>query len=303
MAADLAALIRDREHRLPPQTDAYRVLDGTLWRGVFVDALADRLLVSLRDTEVPAALAAQLRATERAVYVKRLDKDVKEAPLHFCGPALPPRFEIRENGVRYLMDMESGYSQGIFLDQRDNRARVRSLCRTGMTLLNTFSYTGAFSVCAALAGAQTTTLDLAQPCLTWCKENFELNGMNPADHYYCKGDTLHWLERFARQGRRFDAIVLDPPTFSRDEKGNIWRVERDYGRLVAKAAACLAPQGWLLCTTNCRKLTPAAFRRMVQEGIPDARLTASPMPFDFDGEQYLKCLWAERGREVRSTKF
>lgn len=303
MAADLAALIRDREHRLPPQTDAYRVLDGTLWRGVFVDALADRLLVSLRDTEVPAALAAQLRATGRAVYVKRLDKDVKEAPLHFCGPALPPRFEIRENGVRYLMDMESGYSQGIFLDQRDNRARVRSLCRTGMTLLNTFSYTGAFSVCAALAGAQTTTLDLAQPCLTWCKENFELNGMNPADHYYCKGDTLHWLERFARQGRRFDAIVLDPPTFSRDEKGNIWRVERDYGRLVAKAAACLAPQGWLLCTTNCRKLTPAAFRRMVQEDIPDARLTASPMPFDFDGEQYLKCLWAERGGtkyEVRS---
>lgn len=294
MPADLQAMMRQRAAVIPPQTDAYRLCDGTAWRGVFIDALADRLLVSLRDTELPAPLAAQLRASGRPVYVKRLDRDVKEAPAFFCGPAVPPRFEIQENGVRYLMDMESGYSQGIFLDQRDNRARVRSLCRPGMTLLNTFSYTGAFSVCAALAGSQTTTLDLAQPCLTWCKENMELNGLNPADHYFCKGDTLHWLDRFARQGRRFDAIVLDPPTFSRDEKGRIWRVERDYGRLVAKAAACLAPDGWLLCTTNCRKLSPAAFRRMVGEGIPDARLTSAPMPPDFDGEPYLKCLWAER---------
>lgn len=295
MPADLQAMMRQRAAVIPPQTDAYRLCDGTAWRGVFIDVLADRLLVSLRDTELPAPLAAQLRASGRPVYVKRLDRDVKEAPAFFCGPAVPPRFEIQENGVRYRMDMESGYSQGIFLDQRDNRARVRSLCRPGMTLLNTFSYTGAFSVCAALAGAQTTTLDLAQPCLTWCKENMELNGINPADHFFCKGDTLHWLDRFARQGRRFDAIVLDPPTFSRDEKGRIWRVERDYGRLVAKAAACLAPDGWLLCTTNCRKLNPAAFRRMVGEGIPDARLTSAPMPPDFDGEPYLKCLWAMRG--------
>lgn len=191
------------------------------------------------------------------------------------------------------MDMEAGYSQGLFLDQRDNRAEVRHRCTPGSTLLNTFAYTGAFSVCAALAGATTTTLDLAQPCLTWCRENMQLNGIDPTNHYFCKGDVLHWLERFARQKRRFDAIVLDPPTFSRDEKGRIWRVERDYGKLVAKAAACLAPGGWMLCTTNCRKLSPASFRRMVAEGIPGARLSTSPMPFDFDGEPYLKTIWAD----------
>lgn len=288
---NLSALIDKRRRQLPPATDAFRVVDGTLWKGVFVDALADRLLVSLRDVSVPDELAAALRTTGAAVYVKRLDKDVKEAPQHFCGPELPLQFEIQENGARYLMDMAAGYSQGIFLDQRNNRAEVRRRCCAGTTLLNTFSYTGAFSVCAALGGATATTLDLAQPCLTWARRNFELNDLDPQQHYFCKGDVLHWLERFARQGRRFDGIVLDPPTFSRDEKGRIWRVERDYGKLVAKAFACLSPGGWILCTTNCRKLSDRDFRTMVASGAPGCRIEASPMTFDFDGEQYLKTLW------------
>ena len=287
----LTDTIAAREAKLPPQTNAYRVSDGTTWPGIFIDALADRLLVSVRDTAVPRPLLVQLEATGRPVYLKRLDKDVKEAPLHLCGPEAPLRFPIQENGVTYIMDMSAGYSQGIFLDQRDNRARVRSLCKPGMRLLNTFSYTGAFSVCAALAGATTTTLDLAQPCLTWCRENMEQNGLDASQHFFCKGDTLHWLDRFARQGRSFDAIVLDPPTFSRDEKGRIWRVEKDYGTLVAKAVGCIAPGGWLLCTTNCRKVSHAQFRQLVASGAPGARLTASAMPFDFDGEDYLKALW------------
>lgn len=287
----LQQVLAERRARVPAGTDAFRVLDGTVWPGVFVDALADRLLVSLRDVAVPRELAEQLRACGATVYVKRLDKDVKEAPQHFCGPEQELQFPIMENGVRYLMDMGAGYSQGIFLDQRDNRAEVRRRCVPGSTLLNTFSYTGAFSVCAALAGATTTTLDLAQPCLTWARRNMEKNGLDPSQHYFCKGDVLHWLERFARQGRKFDGIVLDPPTFSRDEKGRIWRVEKDYGKLVAKAAACLAPGGWILCTTNCRKLTDRDFRAMVATGAPGCRLAASPMTFDFDGEQYLKTIW------------
>ncbi|MDO5471539.1 MAG: class I SAM-dependent methyltransferase [Akkermansia sp.] len=287
----LTDLIAAREARLPEGTNAYRISDGTTWHGVFIDALADRLLVSVRDAEVPPTLREQLIATGRPVYLKRLDKDVKEAPVQLCGSQVAPRFAIQENGVSYLMDMTAGYSQGIFLDQRDNRAAVRAKCHSGMRLLNTFSYTGAFSVCAALAGATTTTLDLAQPCLSWCRENMELNGLSTDAHYFCKGDTLHWLDRFARQGRRFDAIVLDPPTFSRDEKGRIWRVEKDYGSLVAKAMACLAPHGWLLCTTNCRKVSHAQFRALVASGAPGARISASPMTFDFDGEDYLKTLW------------
>lgn len=293
MKNPLQKLLEQRQAKLPPETDAFRVSDGAPWPGVFIDALADRLLVSLRDTVLPPALKDMLKATGRPVYVKRLDKDVKEPPLFLCGPEAPLRFVIQENGVRYLMDMGAGYSQGIFLDQRDNRAELRSLCHQGMRVLNTFAYTGAFSVCAALAGAQTTTLDLAQPCLSWCKENMALNGIDPDDHFFCKGDALHWMDRFARQGRKFDIIVLDPPTFSRDEKGRVWRVEKDYDHLVNLAAAILSPGGRILCSTNCRKLSMSAFRRMVSAGIPSARLISVPMPFDFDGEDYLKCIWAQ----------
>lgn len=282
--------IAEREARLPAHTNAYRIADGSPWPDIFIDALADRLLVSLRNTNLPRGLKELLEQTGRPVYLKRLDNDVKEAPVHICGPECDLRFEIEENGVRYIMDMAAGYSQGIFLDQRDNRVDIRRRCHKGMRVLNTFSYTGAFSVCAALAGATTTTLDLAQPCLTWCKENMKLNGIDPSEHYFCKGDTLHWLDRFARQERRFDIIVLDPPTFSRDDKGRIWRVEKDYGTLVAKAMACLAPGGFILCTTNCRKVTNADFRKLVASGAPGAKLSSAPMPFDFDGEQYLKII-------------
>ena len=288
----LLRLIAAKEPKLPPGTDAWRVADGAPWPGVFIDSLAGRLLVSLRDVELPADLHRELVDCGRDVYLKRLEKGDKAAPQPLAPPAQPTRFPVVENGVQYMLDMEAGYSQGLFIDQRNNRAEVRRRSAPGMAVLNLFAYTGAFSVCAALGGATTTTLDLAQPCLTWCRENMELNAIDPSAHFFCKGDALHWLARFARQGRRFGGIVLDPPTFSRDDKGRIWRAESDYGELVHAAAACLAPGGWMLCTTNCRKLSPAAFRTLVASGAPmGAQLVPSPMPFDFDGEPYLKTLW------------
>lgn len=299
----LHELMERRRAMLPFDTNAFRVSDGDTWRGVFVDALADRLLVSTRNAEIPADLAAMLRADGRSVYRKRLEIDRKEPPVLFCGPQADPHFEVLECGVLYGLDLSSGYSQGLFLDQRDNRLAVRRRCRPGDKVLNTFAYTGAFSVCAALAGAETTTLDLARPCLEWSKENFRRNGLNPEAHYFCKGDALRWLDRFAKQGRRFDGIILDPPTFSRDDRGRVWSAERDYGELAARAAACLAPGGWMLCSTNCRKLDAAAFDAALRHALPGFRRRSVPMPFDFTGEDYLKCLWCEhelpRGHERR----
>lgn len=285
---------RNRE-LIPPDTDIFRVMDGAGdgIPGVFVDQMADRILVSTRGCSIPADLESELRGTGMPVFHKKLEQNQKEAPFQIAGPALPLQFTAMEQGVRFKIDMAAGYSQGIFLDQRDHRRRVRERSAPGMRVLNTFAYTGAFSVYAALGGAQTTTLDLAQPCLDWARENFVLNGIDPSGQYFCKGDARRWLERFARQGRTFHGIILDPPTFSRDDRGKVFRVESHYGELVALARECLEPGGWMLCTSNCRKLSHEEFRRMVARAVPGFRLTHDPMPPDFSGEDYLKRLWVD----------
>ena len=292
----LEAALAKRQPLRQPGTDALRLIDG-LGDGlpdIELEDFAGRWLLSTRDREIPPAMSAWLRDQGRTVYWKRLDQQQKESPAHLCGPRQEEIFTIHEGGLAFEISFQSGYSQGIFLDQRDNRAELRSRLKPGMTLLNTFAYTGAFSVYGAAAGATTTTLDLAQPYLDWAKRNFVLNGFDPAAHYFCKGDTFQWLARFAKQGRTFDAIVLDPPTFSRAKEGKVFRVEKDYGRLAELAFACLAPGGLLLASTNCRTLTPRTFEAQVRAASKrPVRTRLAPMPADFTGEPYLKSLWVE----------
>ncbi len=156
------------------------------------------------------------------------------------------------------------------------------------TVLNTFAYTGFFSIAAAAAGAVTSSLDLSQVYLDWTRENFLLNGIDPKDHYFCKGDTFHWLRRFAKQSRFFDYIILDPPTFSRDDKGKVFRVEKDYNQLFKLASACLAPGGKILACTNFRGINISEFMKQLH----GAELQISPMPEDFPDTPYLKSIWA-----------
>ena len=293
-----AAIARRRGMNLSSagETDALRLIDGEGDKlpGIELESFAGRWLVSTRDVRIPPAMVEWLRESGHAVYHKRLDQQQKESPFHLCGPAVTAPFSILENGLHFEISFHSGYSQGIFLDQRDNRLLLRQRLGPGRTLLNTFAYTGAFSIAAAAGGATTTTLDLSQPYLDWARRNFELNDLDPADHHFCKGDTFHWLERFGRQGRVFDAIVLDPPTFSRDKEGRVFRVEKDYGKLAALAARCLAPGGLLLACTNCRQLDTAAFARQLRQAVPRARsLTPVPMPADFTAPPYLKSVWIE----------
>ena len=268
--------------------------EGDKLPGIELEEFAGRWLLSTRDRHPPAELLAWLRDSGKSAYWKRLDQQQKESPVHLSGPVQDQPFTAHENGLAFEISFQSGYSQGIFLDQRDNRLELRDRLGPGRTLLNTFAYTGAFSVSAAAAGATTTTLDLAQPYLDWAKRNFRLNAFDPDQHFFCKGDTFHWLARFAKQGRRFDGIVLDPPTFSRDKDGKVFRVEKDYGRLIGLALACLSPGGFLLASTNCRTLPPRGFERQIRDSSPGPiQIRHAPMPPDFNGEPYLKSLWVQ----------
>ena len=166
--------------------------------------------------------------------------------------------------------------------------------------MNTFAYTCGFSVCAALGGARTTSLDLSKKYLEWGRRNFALNGLDPAQHDFIYGDTFDWLRRLAKKGRAFDVVVLDPPTFSQSKESGVFRAEKDYGKLVAAALPVLKPGGVLLASTNAAELPPEKFLDQINEAVRGARRKIVqqhyvPQPPDFPISRaepaYLKTVW------------
>jgi len=290
----ISSAIQKRQHLIHSATDSIRLLDGAGdgLPGVYLESYANSWLVATQSPHLEPELKQELREIAPSLYWKRLDQHQKESPIHLGGPEMPEFFTGKENGLHCRLSFQSGYSQGIFLDQRENRKKLQSLVAPGQTVLNTFAYTGFFSVAAASTSAQTTTLDLSQVYLNWAKENFQLNDLDPSDHYFCKGDTFHWLQRFSKQGRTFDFIILDPPTFSRDHKGKVFRAGQDYPRLFKLALSCLAPHGTILSCTNYRGVSTADFQRQLQVlAPPKSTFSSAPMPEDFPESPYLKSIW------------
>lgn len=281
--------VEKRDAILDGGTDALRLVDGAGdgVPGFAMESYAGKWMAVTPGGEIAGEVKDWLKAGGKSVYWKRLDKHQKESPAHLYGEAADEPFLIRENGLAFEVSFHSGYSQGIFLDQRLNRAEVMRRMAGGGKLLNLFSYTGGFSVAGATGGGETTTLDLSAVYLEWAKRNFRHNGMDDAAHHFCKGDAFHWLKRFAKQGRKFDGIVIDPPTFSRDEKGKVFRVERDFGELAELAGKVRAKGGWMLCCTNFRGVSEKEFMSMI--AMP--KMEPAAMPEDFPEEPYLKSIW------------
>ena len=311
----------------PDATNAFRLIHGASdgWPGWFVDKLGDFLLsqaespLTVKQSAELAKLAQNLAA--RGAYHKTLSRHVRKtttseaSPQLVYGAAAPERFEILENGVRYEMSFGEGYSVGLFLDQRDNRRRLLTghiaadyqlpeapapIGNGKLEILNCFAYTCGFSVAAAKAGARTTSLDLSKKYLEWGKRNFILNDLDPAAHDFIYGDTFDWLRRLAKKGRAFDAIVLDPPTFSQSKENGTFRAEKDYGKLVTAALPVLKPGGVLLASTNAADFSPEEFLADIEASVRAAKRKIVkqhyvPQPPDFpisrDEPAYLKTVW------------
>ena len=143
------------------------------------------------------------------------------------GAAPEGEIEVRENGLRFGVDLLRGQKGGLFLDQRDNRALVRTLA-PGRRVLNLFGYTGGFSIYAAAGGARATvTVDAAAPAIAAARRNFERNRLATDGARFVAGDAFAFLERAARDGERFDLVISDPPSFAPSR------------RALADRAACL----------------------------------------------------------------
>ncbi|MBV8216634.1 MAG: class I SAM-dependent rRNA methyltransferase [Verrucomicrobia bacterium] len=288
----IKAAISRRSGLRPTETDAYRLVNGAGdgLDGLVIDDFAGRWLISSKEGEDFPQLAPELGY--RALYAKTLSRDERSSPTHLGGEKVAARFPVQEQRLFYWIDFQSGYSQGLFLDQRLNRQKLRELC-PGRTVLNTFAYTCSFGVAAVSAGARAVNLDLSRNYLEWGQENYRLNGLEPEKSDFIYGDVFDWLGRFAKRGRRFDTVILDPPTFSRSRTSGVFRAEKDYGALLECALRVIEPDGIVLCCLNAHHVSANEFRYMLKDSLPPAvDLRQMPMPADFPGSDYLKSFWA-----------
>lgn len=163
-------------------------------------------------------------------------------------------FVVREGACKFYVNLSTYLDTGLFLDHRLLRERIYGLAAE-KDFLNLFGYTGSFSVNAALGGAHITeTVDLSKTYLRAARENFRLNNIDPAKHSFVECDVFEYLQAARREGRRFDLILLDPPTFSNSKKmQRTLDVMRDSTELIAASYALLKPQGRLFFSTNRRR--------------------------------------------------
>ena len=307
----------------PDLTNAYRLVHHTQEdrTGSYADKLGDYLLYQSErplTEEQLADLGRRLNGTNaKGVYHKLLTRQtgnlprLEASPKLVIGEAAPDGFVIRENGLQFELSFSEGYSFGLFLDQRDNRRRLLTGYVAGgfelpasSLVLNLFAYTCGFSVCAAKAGAKTTSIDLSTKYLEWGKRNFELNGLDSAGHDFIYGDAFEWLRRLGKKQRHFEMVLIDPPTFSQSKQTGVFRVERDYPKLIRLALPLLKRGGVLFVSTNAANWKPDDFLVTIEKAIRDSNRKILqqqyfPQPPDFPISReelaYLKTVWLRIG--------
>ncbi|MGE0479224.1 MAG: class I SAM-dependent rRNA methyltransferase [Phycisphaerae bacterium] len=305
-----AALARRAALRRAGHAGAWRLVHGAAdgLAGFVLEQFGDVLIAQVHEgvcelsPEQLRDLAERARRATgaRSVYRKRFPRDRSAAlralesehtdPQPWLGAAAPAEFAVHEHDARFLIRPYDGYSVGLFLEQRANRGRVREQSR-GRRVLNTFAYTCGFSVAAALGGARAVaSVDVSKKYLEWGKRNFAANelALDGARFYCC--DVLDFYERAARQGQRFDLVILDPPTFGRSrQSGRAFALRADIDPLVRGAVRLLDPGGALFLSTNLRKLSHEALLQSVAaaaraEGRRVGATERPELPADFAGD-------------------
>jgi 23S rRNA (cytosine1962-C5)-methyltransferase len=261
-------------------TDAHRLC--TMEHG-WVECFGQDVLISFRKVLTRERLLTELQSWASSVgfHVRRVfarfvprKNQQREPPRLVCGdPAENLETIATERHLRFGIDFGTGYSPGLFLDQRENRRYVRHLAPKRM--LNCFAYTCSFSVSAASVGATTLNVDISKKSLTRGRENFALNSLKTIDHRFIVDDVGTVLPRLARKGEKFDVIILDPPTFSRAPGGKTFQIEHDFENLLIAALQLAERDGHLLLSTNCSALREHALEVMARYCLKAARRTAT----------------------------
>jgi 23S rRNA (cytosine1962-C5)-methyltransferase len=196
-------------------------------------------------------------------------------------------FIVPEQGHRFIVNLSDYHDTGLFLDHRNTRKRVQEEA-VGKRMLNLFCYTGSFSVYAAAGGAESTvSVDISNTYLEWGARNFELNGLDPERNRLERADVLEWLPRAVGDGRQYDLIVCDPPTFSNSKKmRGFFDVGVQHPELINGCLKLLSPEGALYFSTNFRGFK---LREEALQPCSLREISAQTVPEDYRNKQIHRC--------------
>lgn len=302
-------------------TNAYRWLygEGDGLPGIVVDRYGDYAVIQTYAaslTPLVPLVAEALRAcdrTLRGILARHPDLEPDSAPQlssHFHSERQQPKVQclwgehppedlvIQEHGLYFRANLYVGQKTGLFLDQRENRRTVEQWV-AGRSVLNCFAYTGGFSLYAARGGATAVvSCDSARDAAQDAAHNFHLNGFDPAAYPFLVEDCFELLTRFGQQGRRFDMVILDPPSFAR-ARASRYAAVRAYTRLNALALRCIEPGGLLVTSSCTSQVAPDMFRAALADAAAQVRQRLliqheagqpadHPVPAGFPEGRYLK---------------
>lgn len=193
---------------------------------------------------------------------------------------------VKENGINYAVYLNESAMVGVFLDQRDVRRTIRDRYAQGKSVLNTFSYTGAFSVAAALGGAsKTTSVDLANRSLPKTQEQFLINGIDAEEQDILVMDVFKYFKYAVKKDLKFDMVILDPPSFARSKKF-VFSAEKDYKNLLKEAIAITEKNGVIVASTNASNFDMNKFKSFIKTAFKESNeqyslLEEFSLPEDF----------------------
>ena len=309
-----AALELRRSHAALDDSNAWRLVngEGDGLPGLTVDRYGDHLMVQLYCAGWQPHLKSITQALQellapRGIYEKGRPRKTRELEAAgddkrygrlLAGIGVPERLEVLENGLNFLVSLEQGLNTGLFLDQRNNRRDLMGRV-AGKRVLNLFSYTGAFSVAAAASGAASvTSVDASPGYSDWARANFAANRLNPKKAEFIVGDCLTVLTELVSQKRRFDIILMDPPSFSTTAKSR-FTTRGGTSDLVAATLPLLVDGGLMITSSNHQKLDIADYLKELRRGslksgseLRVIRLAGQPedfpYPVTFPEGRYLK---------------
>jgi 23S rRNA (cytosine1962-C5)-methyltransferase len=281
-------------------TDAHRLC--TIEDG-WIERFGSDVLISFKTVLARERLLEELQtwADWVDVHVRRVfarfiprESERREPPALVVGdPSESLQTVATEWYLKFRIDFGTGYSPGLFLDQRENRRYVRHIAPK--RLLNCFAYTCSFSVYAACNGASTLNIDLSKKYLARGRENFALNNLSAINQRFIADDVRSVLPRLARRGEKFDTIILDPPTFSRSPEGKTFQIQYDFKNLLISGLAVAERDAHVLVSTNCSALGVRALEVMARYCLKETRRAATlhrPLPLpDFPPRTGASSIW------------